>query len=33
MISRAWTIFRLKTEGWFILRLHPDGEHQIEFPE
>jgi hypothetical protein len=33
MISRAWTQLRLKTEGWFILRLRPDGKHQIEFPE
>ena len=33
MISRAWTKFRLKTEGWFVLRLQPDGKHQIEFPE
>ena len=33
MISRAWTKFRLKTEGWFVLRLRQDGQHQIEFPE
>jgi hypothetical protein len=33
MISRAWTNFRLKTEGWFVLRLQQDGKHQIEFPE
>ena len=33
MISRAWTKFRLKTEGWFVLRMQPDGKHQIEFPE
>ena len=33
MISRAWTKFRLKTEGWFVLRLRQDGKHQIEFPE
>jgi hypothetical protein len=33
VISRAWTKFRLKTEGWFVLRLRQDGEHQIEFPE
>jgi hypothetical protein len=33
MISRAWTKFRLKTEGWFVLRLRQDGKHKIEFPE
>lgn len=33
MISRAWTKFRLKTEGWFVLRLRQNGRHQIEFPE
>jgi hypothetical protein len=33
VISRAWTKFRLETEGWFVLRLRPDGKHQIEFPE
>jgi hypothetical protein len=33
MISRAWTKLRLKTEGWFVLRMQPDGDHQIEFPE
>jgi hypothetical protein len=33
MISRAWTKFRLNTEGWFILRMEQDGRHQIEFPE
>jgi hypothetical protein len=33
MISSVWTKFRLKTEGWFVLRLRPDGKHQIEFPE
>jgi hypothetical protein len=33
MISHAWTEFRLKTEGWFVLRLRPDGKHEIEFPE
>jgi hypothetical protein len=33
MISGAWTKFRLKTEGWFVLRLRQDGQHQIEFPE
>jgi hypothetical protein len=32
-ISRAWTRFRLKSEGWFVLRLRQDGEHRIEFPE
>ena len=32
MISRAWTKCRLKTEGWFVLRLRQDGKHQIEFP-
>jgi hypothetical protein len=32
-ISRAWTKFRLKSEGYFILRLRQDGEHEIEFPE
>jgi hypothetical protein len=33
MISRSWTKLRLKTEGWFVLRLQQDGKHQIEFPE
>jgi hypothetical protein len=33
IISRAWTGFRLKSEGWFILRLRQDGDHKIEFPE
>ncbi len=33
MISRAWTKFRLKTEGWFVLLLQQDGQHKIEFPE
>ena len=33
MISHAWTKLRLKTEGWFVLRLQQDGKHQIEFPE
>jgi hypothetical protein len=33
LVSRTWTKFRLKTEGWFVLRLRQDGEHQIEFPE
>ena len=33
MISGAWTKFRLKTEGWFVLRLRQDGKPQIEFPE
>jgi hypothetical protein len=33
IISRAWAKFRLKTEGWFVLRLRQDGKHQIEFPE
>jgi hypothetical protein len=33
MISRAWTKFRLKSEGWFVLRLRENGKHQIEFPE
>jgi hypothetical protein len=33
MISGAWTKFRLKSEGWFVLRIQPDGKHQIEFPE
>jgi len=32
-ISRAWTKFRLKSEGWFILRLQKNGRHKIEFPE
>jgi hypothetical protein len=32
-ISRAWTRFRLKSEGYFILRLRQDGDHEIEFPE
>jgi hypothetical protein len=33
MISLAWAKFRLKTEGWSILRMQQDGKHQIEFPE
>jgi hypothetical protein len=33
MISSAWTKFRLKTEGWFVLRLRQNGKHRIEFPE
>jgi hypothetical protein len=33
IISRAWTRFRLKSEGWFILRLRQDDDHKIEFPE
>ena len=33
LISLAWTKFRLKSEGWFILRLQPDGDHKIEFLE
>jgi len=33
IISRAWTKFRLKSEGWFILRLRQDGDHEIQFPE
>ena len=33
MISLAWTRLRLKTEGWFVLRLRQDGKHQLEFPE
>ena len=33
IISLAWTRFRLKSEGWFILRLRQDGDHRIEFPE
>jgi hypothetical protein len=33
IISRAWTRFRLKSEGWFILCLRQDGDHEIEFPE
>jgi hypothetical protein len=32
-ISRAWTRFGLKSEGWFILRLRQNGEHTIDFPE
>jgi hypothetical protein len=32
-ISRAWIQFGVQTEGWFVLRLRPDGKHQIEFPE
>ena len=32
-ISRAWTRFRLKSEGYFILRLRQDGDHEMEFPE
>jgi hypothetical protein len=33
IVSRAWTKYRLKTEGWFLLHLKEDGNHQIEFPE
>ena len=33
IISLAWTKFRLKSEGWFILRLRQDGDHKIQFPE
>jgi hypothetical protein len=33
IISRAWTRFRLRSEGYFILRLRQDGEHEIHFPE
>ena len=33
IISLAWTRFRLRSEGWFILRLRQDGHHRIEFPE
>ena len=33
IISRIWTRFRLKSEGWFILRLRQDDHHKIEFPE
>lgn len=33
MISSAWTKFRLRTEGWFVLRLRKNGKHRIEFPE
>jgi hypothetical protein len=32
-ISRAWTRFRLKSEGWFVLRLRREGNHKIQFPE
>jgi hypothetical protein len=32
-MSRAWTRFRLRSEGLFILRLRQDGDHKIEFPE
>jgi hypothetical protein len=31
IISLAWTRFRLRSEGWFILRLRQDGHHRIEF--
>jgi hypothetical protein len=33
IISLAWTRFRLKSEGWFILRLRQSGDHEIQFPE
>jgi hypothetical protein len=33
IISRAWTRFQLRSEGWFILRLRQDSDHKIEFPE
>ena len=33
IISRVWTSFRLKSAGWFLLRLRHDGDHKIEFPE
>jgi hypothetical protein len=32
-ISRAWARFRLKSEGYFILRLRQDGDHEIQFPK
>ncbi len=33
IIGRAWTRYRLKSEGYFILHLRQDGNHRIEFPE
>jgi hypothetical protein len=33
IISRAWTRYRLRSEGWFILRLRENSDHKIEFPE
>jgi hypothetical protein len=33
IISRAWTKYRLRSEGWFILRLRRNGNHTIQFPE
>ena len=33
VISLAWTRFRLRSEGWLILRLREDGDHEIQFPE
>jgi len=33
IISLAWTRFRLKSEGYFILHLRRDDNHTIEFPE
>jgi hypothetical protein len=33
IISALWTRSRLKTEGWFVLRLRSNGTHEVEFPE
>jgi hypothetical protein len=33
IISRAWTRYRLRSEGWFILRVRENSDHKIEFPE
>jgi hypothetical protein len=33
VITFAWMGFRLRSEGWFILRLQQGGDHKIEFPE
>jgi hypothetical protein len=33
IITFAWMRFRLRSEGWFILRLQQGGDHKIEFPE
>ncbi len=33
MISDAWIAFSLNSQAKFILRLQPDGKHQLELPE
>jgi len=31
IISLGWTRFRMRSEGWFILRLRQCGNDRIEF--